>query len=49
MTYDEALADIRATAAKYDLGISTFCLVYLNCETVPEAVEKLLAYVKENP
>lgn len=39
MNYDEALARIRELAFEAGLGIKTFCLVFLNCETVPEAVE----------
>jgi hypothetical protein len=41
MTYDEALSKLRELSAEAGLGIKTFCLVFLNCETVPEAVEKI--------
>ena len=45
MNYNEALQMIRAAATERDLGIKTYCLVYLNCLTVDEAIEKLLAAV----
>lgn len=43
MTYDQALQMIREAAAERELGIKTYCLVYLDCLTVTEAVEKLMA------
>lgn len=42
MTYDEALKQLRQSADERGLGIKTYCLVYLGCETVPEAAEKLI-------
>jgi uncharacterized Fe-S cluster-containing MiaB family protein len=41
MSYNEALEKLKELAHEAGLGIKTFCLVYLNCLTVPEAIEKL--------
>ncbi len=38
VNYDEVLSQLRALADEAGLGIKTFCLVFLGCETVPEAV-----------
>jgi hypothetical protein len=41
MDYAKALAKLRELADEAGLGIKTFCLVFLDCETVPEAVAKV--------
>ena len=42
MSYDDALQMIRKADTERDLGIKTYCLVYLDCLTVDEAVQKLM-------
>jgi hypothetical protein len=44
--YDCLLSDLRKLADAAGLGIKTYCLVYLGCETVPEAIQKLAANQK---
>lgn len=43
MTYEACLQMIQKAADERKLGIKTYCLLYLECLTVPEAVEKLMA------
>ena len=41
MTYQSALEQIKVAAMQRRLGIKTYCLIWLGCATVPEAVAKL--------
>jgi hypothetical protein len=49
MTYDEALSVLNELAAHHGLRIKTYCLVYLNCLTVPEAAQKIIELHEQQP